>query len=426
MEQKNGIKQFSDILSTFGSTKVQNQVSEFMIEGSIIQVIEKNDVITFASQHFNKFNLGEYNSERLAQATHVLTTLGTGDLIPYENVVEATAQGIVRLTKNINYDFSTKQIRKYLYTKIEKNLELMKRYGLVESVGDKLRRGEFEIVDIPTIILGSQLYHGLGKSSARRALVLSEIAVIEQGIEKSYLTQKLNTIRELRVPHDAVEKTLLIHGVNGSGYILSTTVGGTVHPNDNANNYLVRLYKRTDSSYQNPDGFLNSQDAFKMVNFITKTPAVPDSVLRHSFGNDLADKLQKEASDPFYHHTNAILIKRGESYFTGQHVDALRLKHCELENNPIITLIADIYEQFTPKDAPTIALLSKNVFHRLVSDHEYPIPSSLDAKCESVRKILWHLERRGIVMKNEHQQKYDVVDYGSVRWGSNILGNVLD
>ena len=400
-------KYVKDILYSFNDHEF---ISNIIFETQWLLLREKG-ILAGDKKNYHKFrslSLGEYRGIQGGIVNILLSLLSEEDKISREKLRDETASQVVFLTDDYYLDRKYNRPKPYLTRLTDKIIDELIAMRFAESIGTKVRRTSFDASDLVTEFYGKAVMHGMGKSSFHRVLVIGTIA--EAGfIQEYFVDQKLRELLKANgIKKDHVLKTIYVHGASGTGYILQDD-----------RNFLCRMYKRLDSSKLSRPSILENNEELRI--FVMNTPFITDSIIYQKFGPQIQKQLKIETDQVSPYTTNAILVRRGDSYILGSHVNALKLRNCDIDNNPVIDMIKYIYTKFSADDVPKVAFYLREVTHGLVKEGEYKPVNEFE------RKILVELERNKLVERGLLEDDvYFVTNHKFIKEMSIILGNVLD
>jgi len=379
LNEKEGIRFVKDVLSSFDDSKM---ASDICLECSFLEVDEKGLIGTkpiVPGKVFNSMCSGEYNIFRAGVGTVIIALLDETERIDAKELVMQTGRQIIDLTRNYYFDYIKEKPKSGLYTLIKKTLDKMTTFGIIDKRGENYYLVPVDTPSFVSKFFGQAMTHPTGISSFYRMMVMSLIG-IEGGIEASFVPERLkfrhNIPKIKRIHMDTVR---MIH-INGSGYILED-IGAR----------LYRLYERLDHTPSKTPSVLQQHP--DVLNTILRTPCISHNLIYELFGEDIAKRLYAETQELTPNVARSILVRRNDIYLTGSFVNILELRDCPPETNPCITLIREMYKQFSPQDCTKVAYYGREVVHELHQKSEYKPQNEVE------RRILLFLADRELVKR---------------------------
>jgi len=369
-----GAKFVEDIISTFSDPKLAASIA---IEESWIALREKWILASEGKSGPLKSMLsGEFGIQRLALIS-ALGTIGEEEL-PLSSVRKYLKRFVLDMTGSYYIDPTTMKPSTGLLRAVRQAITIGEKVGIIELKGNKVIRTTCDEVDVCSKVWGAALSSTIGISSLARALILITVGETP-GIEKQGIPFRLHAYHNAKFVHPRyVDKTLFVHGANGSGYILEKM------------NSLYRCYDRVRLGTTKPSALFESDQGAKFVALVRMVPAVPHSLIEDMYGLQFASAVKREVTSYEPTPAKAVIVKRGDLYFTGAHVEALKLRKINLEKNPALELIKTIYESFSPTDLVTVAQGARKVISEIVSGEGKP-------ENEYERKVCRILHNRGLI-----------------------------
>ncbi len=398
-----GVRYVSDVLSTFEDPKLAAAIA---IEESWISLREREKLRELGKlKELGSLVRGEFGMSRLALLSAASCYVGSGP-VDLSSVKAFLREFVIDATGGYYIDPRTQMASSTLQSFIDRALKIGVKLGIFRISGGKVERLVEDEAELCSKIWGSSLHHGLGVGSLARALVLMLVGETP-GIEKQGIPYRLYAYHRARfVRPDYVDRVLFVHGPTGSGYVLEF------------GNSLYRCYERVALGTTREGGIFASEEGARAVDLIRKVPAVPHSILEQLFGAKFAGRLRAEVATYRPTPARAVIVRRGDLYFSGAHVMALRLKKIPLERNPALELVRAVYESFSPEDIVRAAAAARNVAEELVKSGECRPEDAAE------RKVCTILARRGLVSPSG-EDKYAAANPQVLRDVLVILGRVV-